>query len=66
MSDEILHRLRELQARMDAMPLARAELIAEARDAGLSWVQIGSALGMSHVAAMKAARPSPRIRKERD
>ena len=41
---------------MNAMPARRAELIREAREAGHSWRVIGSAMGMSHVAAMKAAR----------
>lgn len=44
------------QARMNAMPARRSELIREARAAGHSWRAIGAALGMSHVAAMKAAR----------
>lgn len=47
--------LRAFQARMDAMPARRAELIAEARAAGHTWAQIGEALGMSHAGAIKAA-----------
>ncbi|MEQ6899264.1 hypothetical protein [Microbacterium sp. KR10-403] len=56
MTDETLDTLRAFQARMDRMPSRRAELIAEAREAGHTWQQIGDALGMSHAGAMKAAR----------
>lgn len=58
MADDTLDTLRAFQARMDAMPARRAELIAEARDAGHSWPKIGEALGMSHQGAMKAAKIS--------
>lgn len=50
--------LRELQAQFERIPIERAELIAAAREAGHSWVEIGRALGMSHVGAMKASKPS--------
>lgn len=56
MTDDSLETLRAFQIRMDAMPARRAELIREARAAGHSWRVIGAALGISHVAAMKAAR----------
>jgi hypothetical protein len=58
-TDETLETLAAFQARMNAMPARRAELIAEARDAGHSWPAIGRALGMSHVGAMKAANVKP-------
>ncbi|GAA3009175.1 hypothetical protein [Microbacterium aurantiacum] len=54
--DETLETLRAFQARMDAMPARRAELIAAARAAGHSWPKIGAALGMTHQGAMKAAQ----------
>ncbi|MCC4906955.1 hypothetical protein [Microbacterium sp. cx-59] len=53
--DDTLETLSAFQARMDAMPARRAELIAAARAAGHSWPKIGAALGMSHQGAMKAA-----------
>lgn len=53
--DDTLDTLRAFQARMDAMPARRAELIAAARAAGHSWPKIGAALGMTHQGAMKAA-----------
>lgn len=55
-SDDTLSALTAFQADMDAMPARRAELIAEARTAGHSWPAIGTAMGMSHVGAMKAAK----------
>lgn len=55
-SDETLDTLRAFQARMDKMPQRRAELIAEARQAGHTWREIGDAIGMSHVGAMNAAK----------
>ena len=54
--DESIETLRAFQARMDAMPTRRAELMREAHDAGHSWREIGAAVGMSHAGAMKAAR----------
>lgn len=56
----VLRDLRELGEEMRAMPARRAELIAQARQAGHSWPTIGRALGMSHQAAMKAAKPAQR------
>lgn len=53
-TDPTLDALTAFQVRMNAMPSARAKLIADARDAGHSWPTIGRALGMSHVGAMKA------------
>ncbi len=58
--DDILATLTALQERMNRMPARRAELIAQARQAGHSWPTIGRALGMSHQAAMKAAKPAQR------
>lgn len=57
-TDDTLKTLSAFQARMNAMPARRAELIAEARAAGHSWPKIGAALGMSHAGAMKAAKSS--------
>lgn len=54
--DDTLETLRAFQARMDAMPARRAELIEEARKAGHSWPTIAKALGMTHPGAMKAAK----------
>lgn len=54
--DDSLQELAAFQARMNAMPARRAQLVREARTAGHSWRTIGQAMGMSHVAAMKAAR----------
>lgn len=56
MANDTLDTLAAFQQRMRSMPARRAELIAEARAAGHSWPEIGRALGMSHQAAMKAAR----------
>ncbi len=53
-TDPTLEALAAFQQRMNAMPSARARLIADARAAGHSWPAIGRALGMSHVGAMKA------------
>lgn len=55
-ADDILETLAAFQQRMNSMPKRRAELIAQARAAGHSWPTIGRALGMSHQAAMKAAK----------
>lgn len=55
-ADDILETLTAFQQRMNSMPSRRAELIAQARAAGHSWPTIGRALGMSHQAAMKAAK----------
>jgi DNA-directed RNA polymerase specialized sigma24 family protein len=55
-TDDSIETLKAFQARMDAMPSRRAELIAQARTAGHSWREIGAAIGMSHAGAMKAAR----------
>ncbi|WP_433718657.1 hypothetical protein [Microbacterium laevaniformans] len=59
---DLLADLHALQEHIDAMPAARATLIGQAREAGHTWVEIGAALGMSHVAAMKAAKPNPKPR----
>lgn len=59
-SDDTLETLTAFQARMDAMPARRAELIAAARAKGHSWPAIGRALGMSHQGAMKAAAQTAR------
>lgn len=56
MADDTLETLTAFQARMNAMPPRRAELIAEARAAGHSWPVIARALGMTHPGAMKAAK----------
>ncbi len=56
MVDDTLETLTQFQTRMNNAPARRAELIAAARAAGHSWPQIGRALGMSHVGAMKAAQ----------
>lgn len=56
MQDETLDILGRYHARMLGMPARRAELIAEAREAGHTWQEIGEALGMSHAGAMKAAK----------
>lgn len=58
-TDDSLEALGAFQVQMDAMPAQRAELIREARLAGHSWRVIGASMGMSHVAAMKAARVEP-------
>jgi hypothetical protein len=47
---------------MDEMPARRAELIENARAAGYSWQQIGTAIGMTHPGAMKAAKVKPPTR----
>jgi DNA-directed RNA polymerase specialized sigma24 family protein len=56
MADDTLETLRAFQQRMDAMPARRAELIRLARAAGHSWREVGEAVSMTHVGAMKAAR----------
>jgi hypothetical protein len=56
MTKDPLDTLAAFQARMDAMPARRAELIADARAAGYSWPKIAAAMGMTHPGAMKAAK----------
>jgi hypothetical protein len=55
-TDDSIETLQAFQARMNAMPARRAQLMREARAAGHTWREIGAAVGMSHVGAMKAAR----------
>jgi len=56
MTDETLSILHSFNQRMARMPSRRAELIAEAREAGHTWREIAQELGMTEHGAIKAAK----------
>ena len=48
--------LADIKARMDALPIERAEAIAAARADGKTWREIAATLGMTEHGAIKASR----------
>lgn len=50
--------LKAMQARIEALPNERAELILQARQEGKTWRVIADALGMTEHGAIKASKPS--------
>ncbi|RFA09030.1 hypothetical protein B7R54_07180 [Subtercola boreus] len=50
--------LRAFNDRTAAMPARRASLIADARESGATWRQIGDTLSMTEHGAIKASRPA--------
>jgi len=56
MTDDTLDILHSFNERLNRMPSRRAELIAEAREAGHTWREIAQALGMTEHGAIKASK----------
>ena len=56
MADDTIDILKSYNERMQRMPSRRAELIAEAREAGHTWREIAGVLGMTEHGAIKASK----------